>query len=275
MAAVPNDILLWVVLLAPGFIAVIVAVTLSALERDLPTYYLIFSSLVSSLIIDLIYLWTYDIRGNSVSDIFTEGSQFILQPEFNFKVAVEILGLSIFVGLLYAVGIIYDIPRVLRSYLWFMRDITGHKGQPWQSFLKNSGQIRIKTSDDEIYSGVPVRWNSDQRDKELVLLMPHRINKNSGEYEPIGGDQLLFTSDDIDRILQQKTREEIRPNTDNSSSLVPTDFLIMQFVLISIVVFNFGYIFFDDWFLPSLSIVILVGVSLSVSYLINRYTEVV
>lgn len=208
MAILPSNIIIWIILLAPGFIAVITATTLSALERTLPSYYLIFSSLVSSLFIDVIFIWLYDIIGNEPIQLFENSKSVLFQPNFNVEIFMLIFFLSILLGIVYAIGIIYGFTSRFRRQLWRLRDVTSHSGQPWQSFLKESAQIRVKTSDSELYTGIPTRWNSDWRERELVLAHPHRYNSDNHEYEEAGGDKMFFTSDDIERVLQQQTRQD-------------------------------------------------------------------
>lgn len=265
MAAIPNDTLFWVVLLAPGFISVIIATTLSALERDLPTYYLIFASLSSSVIIDSIFVSIYGVFGGDPSEMFAQGGEYLLEPEFRIDIIASLLLLSVIVGVFYSIGIIYGVPRRFREYLWTNRNVTGHKGQPWQTFLQKSGQIRVKTSDNQLFSGMPIRWNNDDREKELVIQSPHRYNTTSEEYEPAGGEQMLFTESDISRVLQQQTRDQVLPGEDNSNIDIPSKLLAFQIITITPSIFVTNYIIFDEWVFISLVLSLIVVILILMS----------
>lgn len=207
MVLAPEGITIWIVLVAPGFIAVMVTLSLAALEQEFSQFTLLVWSLVSSLLIDVLFLAIYQEFWGDPIKLLNSPFEVLFTPSFRIDMVLTILLISAFMGVIYAIGIIYQMPRLVRGILWRNRQIKGHPGQPWQNFLSNSKQIRVKTTDDEIFVGFPVRWNNEYRRRELVIENPHRLNQDNIEYEQVHGDKLLFDGDNIHRITMQRRRE--------------------------------------------------------------------
>ncbi|GAA0291326.1 DUF6338 family protein [Halarchaeum salinum] len=200
MATVPGDILFYVVLVAPGFIAVMTAVSLAAVEDEISQFVLLIWSLVSSIIIDGLFLAGYQLVYSPIRS-YEELRTFLFDPFFRVDLIAIIFLLSGAIGVAYAVGILVDLPGRLRRTLQAKAHITYNPRQPWENFMKGAGSIRIKTSDDELYTGDVVEWSRAGKPKEVRVKHPYRYSLEEEDYEWVGGESMLFLEDDIDRIL--------------------------------------------------------------------------
>lgn len=200
MATLPGDILFYVVLIAPGFIAVMTAVSLAAVEDEISQFVLLVWSLVSSIIIDSLFLTGYQIFYSPIRS-FEELRTFLFDPLFRADLIMIIFLLSIGGGVVYAVSILVDLPGWLRRTLQAKAYITYNPRQPWENFMKEAGSIRIKTSDDELYTGDVVEWSRAGKPKEVRVEDPYRYSLEKEDYERVGGESMLFLEEDIDRIL--------------------------------------------------------------------------
>jgi hypothetical protein len=200
MTTVPGDILFYVVLVAPGFIAVMTAVSLGAVEDEISQFVLLIWSLVSSIIIDSLFLAGYQLVSSPLAS-YEELRTFLFEPFFRVDLIAIIFLLSCVVGVVYAVGILVDLPDRLRWTLQAKAHIRYNPRQPWENFMKSAGSIRIKTNDDELYVGDVVEWSRAGKPKEVRVKHPYRYSLEEKDYEWVGGETMLFLEDDIDRVL--------------------------------------------------------------------------
>lgn len=204
MATLPSSIVFYAVLVAPGFVSVMTTVSLSAIEDDLKQFVLLVWSLVTSLVIDTVFLSIYQYRNGPLTSL-DELSNVFFQPQFRADYVAAILGFSILVGIVYSAGILADLPGKLRRVLQWKMDSTYSPAQPWEQFMESSGRIRIKTSDDQLYAGDVIGWSRAERPREVRIADPYRYYNQSDDvgYEPVGGYEMIFFDDNIDRILKK------------------------------------------------------------------------
>jgi hypothetical protein len=204
MATVPGDILFYVVLVAPGFIAVMTAVSLAAVEDEISQFVLLVWSLVSSIIIDGLFLAGYQLVYSPIGS-YEELRTFLFDPFFRVDLIAVIFLLAGVVGVGYSVGILVDLPGRLRRLLQAKAHITYNPRQPWENFMNSAGSVRIKTSDDELYAGDVVEWSRAGKPKELRITNPYRYSLEEEDYEWVGGGSMLFLEEDIDRIMLRES----------------------------------------------------------------------
>lgn len=200
MATIPGDVLFYVVLVAPGFVAVMTAVSLAAVEGEISSFVLLVWSLVSSIVIDAVFLIGYQAVYGPITS-FQELRMFLFDPFFRVDLILLIFLLSMIVGVVYAVGVLADVPGWARRTLQSRAAIKYNPRQPWENFMRAAGSIRIKTSDDELYAGDVVEWSRAGKPKEVRVRHPYRYSLEEDDYEYSGGESMLFLEDDIDRIL--------------------------------------------------------------------------
>lgn len=207
MAPGLNDPIFYTVLVAPGFIAVMTAISLASVEGDVPPFVILVWSLVSSLIVDTIFLWLYQWLYRPITSLEALTGMFF-QPYFRSDLILGILAGSFGLGLLYTAGILGNFPERLRRLLQRKARIRYNPRQPWENFMKKAGTVRVKTSDNQLYFGRVVEWSRANKPKELWIDNLSRYNEKLDELEPVGGDditgdgsQMVFLENDIERVL--------------------------------------------------------------------------
>jgi hypothetical protein len=204
MASLPGNAIFYAVLIAPGFVAVMTAVSLAAIEDDIKQFVLLVWSLVSSLLIDALFIGAYQIFVEPITS-FSQFQGILFDPAFRIGYILVIFAVSLFVGVMYAAAILIDLPGILRGIIQAKMQVSYSRRQPWENYLKHADQVMVKTSDDQLYIGDVSGWSRANRQKELRITDPHRYNEKEQEFEPVGGPEQLFLNDDIQRITVLKT----------------------------------------------------------------------
>ena len=204
MASLPINAIFYAVLIAPGFVAVMTAVSLAGIEDDIKQFVLLVWSLVSSLLIDVLFIGVYQIFVEPITS-FSQFQGILFDPAFRIGYILVIFAVSLFVGVLYAAAILIDLPGILRGIIQAKMQVSYSRRQPWEDYLKHADQVMVKTSDDQLYIGDVSGWSRANRQKELRITDPHRYNEKEQEFEPVGGPEQLFLNDDIQRITVLKT----------------------------------------------------------------------
>lgn len=204
MASLPGNAIFYAVLIAPGFVAVMTAVSLAAIEDDIKQFVLLVWSLVSSLLIDALFIGAYQIFVEPITS-YSQFQGILFDPAFRIGYILVIFAVSLFVGVLYAAAILIDLPGILRGIIQAKMQVSYSRRQPWEDYLKHADQVMVKTSDDQLYIGDVSGWSRANRQKELRITDPHRYNEKEQEFEPVGGPEQLFLNDDIQRITVLKT----------------------------------------------------------------------
>lgn len=219
----PSGIIaFYAVLVAPGFVAVMTAISLAALEDDHSQFVLLVWSLVSSLLIDTVFLAVYQFFNGPIT-AFTELPSVLFTPFFRYDYIAYIFVFSILVGIVYSGIIIRDVQGSLRRFLQKNSDITYNPRQPWENFMRDAGSIRIKTPDDELYTGDVSEYSRAGRDREVRLQNPQRYDSSIHGYEPVGREDMLFMDEDIDRVLMRSVDSEKAGQDDWESDEDDTD----------------------------------------------------
>lgn len=125
----PEQTLLSLFLIAPGFVAVLMAINLGVVEQQVRETVLFGASLVTSVFIDTIFLGIYQATGGEISGLNSTETIFF-SPDFQPHLVFALIGLSVGVGLVYSIGLIYDLPRRFREGLWAGSDYSRHPRQP-------------------------------------------------------------------------------------------------------------------------------------------------
>lgn len=180
------------------------AISLAAIEDDIKQFVLLVWSLVSSLLIDTVFVGVYQLLVKPITS-FAQFQAILFSPAFRIDYILFIFVTSLFVGVLYAAAILVDIPGKFRDILQAKTQISYSRRQPWEEYLKHADQVMIKTSDDQTYIGDVIGWSRAGREKELRISDPHRYNEKEQDFEPVGGPEQLFRDTNIQRITVLKT----------------------------------------------------------------------
>lgn len=201
MAPLSGDTaIFYVVLIAPGFVAVMTAISLAAVEQDHSQFVLLVWSLVTSLIIDTVFLFLYQTHVEEISS-FSQFSGILFSPNFRVDIIAGILLGSVVLGVVAAAGLLVDVPGRSRRLLQRWSTVSYNPRQPWENFMRTAKSVRIKTTDDEAYVGDVLEWSRAEKPREVRIGDPHRFDIMEDDYVPVGGEAMLFLDKDIDRIL--------------------------------------------------------------------------
>ena len=130
MASLPGNAIFYAVLIAPGFVAVMTVVSLAAIEDDIKQFVLPVWSLVSSLLIDALFIGAYQIFVEPITS-FSQFQGILFDPAFRIGYILVIFAVSLFVGVLYAAAILIDLPGILRGIIQAKMQVSHSRSQPW------------------------------------------------------------------------------------------------------------------------------------------------
>jgi hypothetical protein len=219
MQTPPGSAAFYVVLIAPGFVAVMTAISLAAIEDEIKQFVLLIWSLVLSLIIDTFLITVYDWLVAPVTSI-NQLRQILFEPSFRADCVAIVLATSVVVGMIYAAGVLVDVPGVIRKKFQSKMQVKYSTSQPWEEILKEADQVKVNTTDDQIFVGHVVGWSRAGREKELRLKHVEGYNPNKREMEDLHGDELFLQGSNIQRItvLRQYRFFSIRERISNTIS---------------------------------------------------------
>lgn len=203
-----SDPVFYTVLIAPGFIAVMTAISLASVENEIPSFVILIWSLVSSLVVDTAFLAIYQWWYGAITT-FDAMTEIFFQPYFRTDLVFAILLGSFGLGLIYTGAILGNLPNHLRRLIQRKARITYNPRQPWENFMKLTGSVLVKTNDDQLYFGRVVQWSRANKPKELWIDNLSRYDKERDEFEPYGGEttnsgvgsDAVFLEDNIDRVV--------------------------------------------------------------------------
>lgn len=197
-----GTVIFYAVLIAPGFIAVMTAISLAAIEDELSQFVLLVWSLVTSLVIDTAFIsWYQWVYGPITS--FEALPGILFQPFFRVDFIAYIFGISVLVGVVGATGILADVAGRGRRMLQRPASVTYSPRQPWANFMRDTKSIQVKTSDDQLFAGELVEWSRAERPKEIRIANPYVYLQEEHDFEPVGKEDMLFLETDIDRITMR------------------------------------------------------------------------
>lgn len=199
MAIVPQDITLWVLLVAPGLIAVQLAVWIGVVESTLTDSHILVASLVSSILIDTIFFAIYEAAYGPIPDAATVERLFFT-PTFRPELVLILLTVSVLVGLAYAGLIIFDATGRLRSLAWGEGGAFRYPGQPWEGVLRGAEIVRVDTADGGIVVGRLGHYSRLDKPRELALRFPQWYDPETGTLVDAGDESVLLFEEDIRRV---------------------------------------------------------------------------
>lgn len=203
----PEYVLLALLLIAPGFIATLVAISIGVVERQVTDTELLGVSLVSSVIIDTLFLSAYQLTGGSVSN-FSSTQTIFFQPEFRADLVFGLLSMSILLGFIYALGLTYHIPKRIRRGVWSRNDYSRHPRQPWEGALESAHEVNVITSDRELVNGVLSEHSRVGKERQLVLENPAWLDRAEGEMKQQGEKEVVLLESDIQRLTIISKKDE-------------------------------------------------------------------
>ncbi|WP_353635562.1 DUF6338 family protein (plasmid) [Halobacterium sp. NMX12-1] len=209
----PENVLLSLIVVAPGFIAVYTLIIFGGLRETLSDGRLLGASIAAAFIIDPLFFWGYTLFGGEITDptaavgLFFEGG---FRPE---RVLILAL-LSVVVGILGAIAISGDFTYAARNRLQRRFDVNSHPHQPWEGSLRTAFVVRVLTTD-SWYQGYIVEWSESGDERQLALGRP--AEWDGSDWSKMGLEKILFFEDDIEQIHVvsevDSEEEETSPNS--------------------------------------------------------------
>lgn len=192
----PENVLLSLIVVAPGFIAVYTAIILGGLKESLSDGRLLGASIAATFIIDPLFFWGYTLFGGEITDptaavgLFFEGG---FRPE---RVLILAL-LSVTIGVVGAVAIGGDFAYVVRQKLQRQFDVNSHPHQPWEGSLKTANVVRVLTTE-SWFQGYIAEWSESGNERQISL--GHPAEWDGEGWSKMGLARLLLFEEDIEQI---------------------------------------------------------------------------
>lgn len=195
----PEYILLALLLVVPGFISTLLAINLGVVEGSVSDTKILGVSLVSSVIIDTIFLSLYQLSGGEVTSLSGTRTVFF-SPQFRPEFVLSLLVMSLVLGGLYAIGITYELPERARRAIWSKNRYTRHHRQPWEGALEDAHEVAVITSDRELVNGILAEYSRVEKERQVVLTHPVWLDRRTGEMKDEGEHSVVLLEDDIERL---------------------------------------------------------------------------
>jgi hypothetical protein len=106
MPVTAQALILASLLIAPGLIAVLIGTSLGVVEREIRPYQLYGAAFVSSLIIDIIFVWFVQVREMQITNRSALENVFFTESGFQVIAAVGLFTIATIVGIMYLLGYI-------------------------------------------------------------------------------------------------------------------------------------------------------------------------
>jgi hypothetical protein len=192
-----TDIWVLIALIIPGFITFRVLSWLAAFEAKFDQFTTTIYSLICSLIVFLPVAMLHEMK--SLDDIRIA----IVTPQ----ILAELLGFGVLFGIIPGIGLKFSVRKKIAF------------GSAWDRFANNyvGKGVTVYTTDGKKYVGWIKRMSRGKGEaKEIALGNPKLVKKNGGATEYIElGDELLFTTSVIHRILRRTPKEQSANSTEN------------------------------------------------------------
>lgn len=195
MPITAQTLVLASLLIAPGLIAVLIGTSLGVVEREVKQHQLYGIAFVSSLIIDIIFVWFVQIGGPRITNQSTLENVFFTGSGFQVSAAVGLFIIATIVGIVYAVGLHFDIPDKCRGLLGHFTSCRRNPWQPWEGTLKNADQVQLELSTGHNVIGRLGEYSRVGKERQIMLQSP----KFGFEDEP-NRQKILIFEDDIDSV---------------------------------------------------------------------------
>jgi hypothetical protein len=193
------------ILVAPGFVAVILAVNLGAVERDVSRFQLFMWSVVSSLIINVMALSLYQAIYTPIPGP-DELQSLLFTPQFQFELVGLYIGSTLFVGLIYTAELIVEVRDRVQRLLWSRSEIRRHRRQPWEGALDDANVVRVRTASETRIIGRVREYSRISKPKQLWLDNVYWVDDDTDEpYDDGLTDSILLLEDDIQRVVILET----------------------------------------------------------------------
>ena len=190
------------VLIAPGFLSVLTAISIGVIERDPTRFEVLVASFVSGIVINVVFLSLYQFIYGSISSPSAIESVFF-SSRFKSEIAIGYLILPVVIGLLYSLELArLNLRHRVRNLVWRGSTSRRYRRQPWQGTMENSTRLRILTADDRRIVGRIEEYSRVEKPRQLWLTDIYWVNPSNGELiDDNTTDSVLLLEEDIIRVV--------------------------------------------------------------------------
>lgn len=209
MAITAETLTLAALLIAPGVIAVLLAITLGVVEQEIDRDQLYLTSFVSSIFIDVIFIWiVQDWWGKRVTDRSSLESVFFGETQFHVEAAVLLFVLSCGLGIIYGLFLTFNVAHVVRGIITKFTSHRRNPWQPWEGGLRNASQVMVELEDGTDVIGLLAEYSRVGKERQLVLHYPQFLEFEEGPNRK----KVIIAEDEIAlvHVMSTRRREGIR-----------------------------------------------------------------
>jgi competence protein ComGF len=189
------------ILVAPGFIAVLIASSIGVIEREPSRFKLLVASLVSSLLIDAIFLGIYQEFYAPVNNL-SQVETLFFSPQFRLDLVAIYLLIAIALGAIYSLELIFEVRSKIQHLMWSAKEYRRHRRQPWEGAMDKAAVVRVKTTSDARIIGSVKEYSRAEKPHELWLNDVHWIDRDTGEVFSDGvSESVVLMENDIERVV--------------------------------------------------------------------------
>ncbi|WP_276279433.1 DUF6338 family protein [Halorussus caseinilyticus] len=203
MPITAETLILAALLIAPGFIAVLLGITLGVVEQKIDRDIFYLTSFVSSILIDITFIWIGQQTGKIINSQNAIRGVFFGPDRFYIESAVTLFILSCAFGLVYAITLTTNFPHQVRSKLGSWMSHQRNPWQPWEGGLRNAEQVMVELKNGKDISGILTEYSRVGRERQLVLAYPVYIDF---EDKP-SREKTILTEEQIRAVHVMTTRE--------------------------------------------------------------------
>lgn len=214
MQITPQNLVVALLIVTPGFIATLLAISWGSVEREISNGRILAISLVASLIIDSTLIWIVQVFANQSVTSPSTVDRIFFEPQFQPESVFLLLFLSISTGFLFAIGLIVDLHGRSRQWLW--KTIRRHDDrsrdpwQPWEGTLRDANLIKVLTSNGDVLSGKVYEYSRTNKPRQLRLFEPEAWNEEEEQFKPTADKFVLLFEDDIERVYVLLSDDDVR-----------------------------------------------------------------
>ncbi|WP_433628413.1 DUF6338 family protein [Halomicrococcus sp. NG-SE-24] len=197
-----QTLVLAALLLAPGLIAVLIGITLGVVEQKVEEYQLYATSFVTSLLIDIVFIYLVQAQGDSVTGQSDLEAVFFGPERFHVESAALLLTLSALFGVAYAISLTFNVTHQARNFLTRFHGHRRNPWQPWEGALRNADQIMVELEDEDVVGRLS-EYSRVEKERQIVLRSPVFPDF---EEEP-SREKVILTEDQITTVHVLTTKE--------------------------------------------------------------------
>lgn len=172
MPVTAETLILAALFIAPGFIAVLFGVTLGVVEQEIDRDMFYLTSFVSSLLIDVTFIWIGQQTGTAINGQDAIQAVFFGSNRFHVESAASLFIISCIFGFIYAVALTINLPHQARSKLGSWMSHQRNPWQPWEGGLRNAEQVMVELKGGKDIVGVLTEYSRVGKERQLVLAWP-------------------------------------------------------------------------------------------------------